>query len=170
MVCVRFFVCLAVCLFVLGSFAWELSSGIFHLGTLGCRRRRPFLRTGAPSMRPSPPARHFPHEPIVETRTFPPLREQFALLQNDSAQAAKKNCRWRLVQDPRDASLSPRTGRDGRQQVANSRQPPKIHLWDPGHQKHLQPFAFPPRWGDVNQGVSVSLAQSFLLLQRQFPV
>ena len=112
-------------------------------------------------MRPSPPARHFPHEPIVETRTFPPLREQFALLQNDSAQAAKKNCRLRLVQDPRDASLSPRTGRDGRQQVANSRQPPNIHLWDIGNQKHLQPFAFPPRWGDVNQGVSVSLRPVF---------
>ena len=39
----------------------------------------------------------------------------------------KKKGRRRLVRDPRDASPSPRTGRGGRHQVANSRHPPKIH-------------------------------------------
>lgn len=113
-----------------------------------------------------------PFSPRTHRRdpNFSPSERAISIVAEWLSSGSQKNSRWRLVQDPRDASLSPRTGRDGRQQVANSRQPPKIHLWDPGHQKHLQPFAFPPRWGDVNQGVSVSLAQSFLLLQRQFPV
>jgi hypothetical protein len=44
-----------------------------------------------------------------------------------SLRQPKNRGRRRLVQDPRDASPSPRTGRGGRQQVANSRHPPKIH-------------------------------------------
>jgi hypothetical protein len=46
------------------------------------KKEKTFLRARAPSMRPSPPARPFPHEPIVETQTLPPLNAQRAFLQD----------------------------------------------------------------------------------------
>ena len=79
------------------------------------KKEKTFLRARAPSMRPSPPARPFPHEPIVETQTLPPL--------NGSASKVACQCR----------SGSPTKYADGDSFGAlGTRRPPRVYTREEG--------------------------------------